>query len=97
MARHLGLPEELCDRQPTTDTYSLNQTQEEFFFQAPYQLLDLVLWGCSQGLASEVMAGDALTPVEEIEHLIKDIEQKRQTTVPLHLPPLTLLPVHQRK
>lgn len=97
LARYLGLPDELCSRRPTTDTYSLDQTQEEFFFQAPHQLLDLVLWGYSQGLAPEVMAVDASIPVEEVKFLIKDIEQKRQTTVPLHLPPLTLLPVHQQK
>lgn len=93
MARHLGLPEELCTRQPTTDTYSLDQTQEEFFFQAPHQLLDLVLWGFSQGLAPEAIAVGASVPVERVNALIKDIQQKRQTTEPLHLPALTVEPV----
>ena len=92
MARYLGLPDVLCSRTPTTDTYSLDQTQEEFFFQAPYQVLDLVHWGHSQGLPPQAISADSGTSVEMVNYLIKDIEQKRQTTASLHLPPLTLLP-----
>ena len=97
MARHLGLPEELCQRKPTTDTYSLDQSQEEFFFRVPHQVLDLVLWGYSKGLGSKELSAMASVPEEVVQFLLTDIEQKRQTTAPLHLQPLTLTPVNPQK
>ncbi len=45
LAAHLGVPEEIRSRRPTTDTYSLPQSQEEFYFSLPYQLMDLCLYG----------------------------------------------------
>lgn len=90
MARHLGLPEELCRRKPTTDTYSLDQTQEEFFFQAPYEVLDAVHRGYSQGLTPQAISVAVAAPVELVNALIADIKQKQQTTASMHLPPLTL-------
>ena len=36
LARELGLPESVATRYPTTDTFSLPQTQEEFYFGHPY-------------------------------------------------------------
>ncbi len=43
LAEWLGVPEAIRTRTPTTDTYSLPQTQEEFFFSLPLGTLDLVL------------------------------------------------------
>ena len=45
MAAFLQLPETIRNRPPTTDTYSLPQSQEEFFFSLPYDKMDLVLYG----------------------------------------------------
>ena len=88
LARHLGVPAEICARPPTTDTYSLEQTQEEFYFALPYDRMDLCLWAHNH----EVSAADAapslgLTP-EQVERVYKDIESKRKTTAYLHSPPL---------
>ncbi len=44
LAEHLGVPEEIRRRPPTTDTFSLEQTQEEFYFALPYEKMDLCLW-----------------------------------------------------
>ena len=41
--RHLGVPEEIQRRPPTTDTFSMAQTQEEFYFALPYDRMDLCL------------------------------------------------------
>lgn len=35
MAAYLGIPEEIQSRPSTTDTYSLEQSQEEFYFAIP--------------------------------------------------------------
>ncbi len=82
-------------RRPTTDTYSLPQSQEEFYFSLPYEQMDLVLWGKNQGLpASEVAAGLGLK-TEQIERVFKDIDQKRRTTRYLHMRPQLIEPVSE--
>jgi len=87
LAAEVGVPEEVRKRRPTTDTYSLPQSQDEFYFSLPYEQMDLVLWGKNQGLsAAEVAAGLGLKP-EQIERVYKDIDQKRRTTRYLHLRP----------
>jgi NAD+ synthase len=93
LAAELGVPEEVRRRRPTTDTYSLPQSQDEFYFSLPYEQMDLVLWGKNQGLpAAEVAAGLGLK-TEQIERVYRDIEQKRRTTRYLHLKPQLIEPV----
>ena len=50
LARHLGLPEQICTAMPTTDTYSLAQGQDEFYFALPYEQMDLALWAFNHEL-----------------------------------------------
>ena len=93
LAAEVGVPEEVRKRRPTTDTYSLPQSQDEFYFSLPYEQMDLVLWGKNHGLsAAEVAAGMGLKP-EQIERVYKDIDQKRRTTRYLHLRPQLVEPV----
>src|SRR5260221_8303371 len=49
LAEELGVPAGVTTRVPTTDTYSLPQTQEEFFFSLPLADLDLVLQSKNSG------------------------------------------------
>src|SRR3990172_3608531 len=51
LAEHLKIPDEIKRRPPTTDTYSLQQSQEEFYFSLPYQVLGLRLYALDQGIA----------------------------------------------
>jgi len=93
MARFLGIPEAICSRPPTTDTYSLPQSQEEFFFSLPYDKMDLVLFGKNHGFgAAEVAPAVGLTP-QQVERVFRDIDQKRRSTAYLHARPLLLEPV----
>jgi len=90
MARFLQLPEAICSRQPTTDTYSLPQTQEEFYFSVPYDKMDLILCGKNQGLApAEVGPAVGLT-AEQVERVFRDIEAKRRVAHYLHAPPVLI-------
>ena len=50
LARELGLPEAIATRAPTTETFSMPQTQEEFYFGHPYERMDLLIWGHAQGV-----------------------------------------------
>jgi len=93
MARALGVPEEICRRRPTTDTYSLPQGQDEFYFALPYEQMDLCLWAHNHGVAAEVVAPVVgLTPAA-VANAYRDIEAKRRTTLVLHLPPVLVEPV----
>jgi NAD+ synthase len=88
LAEYLGVPEEIRRRPPTTDTYSLPQTQEEFYFALPYHQMDLCLYGLNEGVPAGAVARAAgLTP-EQVEWAYRDLEGKRRTTRYLHEPPL---------
>jgi len=93
LAAYLGVPEEIRSRRPTTDTFSLPQSQEEFYFALPFDKMDLCLYGHNAGLpASELTSATGLTG-EQVERVYKDIEQKRRTTQYLHARPLLVQPV----
>lgn len=85
IARALGVPGEICNRTPTTDTFSLPQTQEEFYFALPYDKMDLCLYAHNHAVpAAEAAPVLGLTP-EQVERVYRDIEAKRSATRPLHL------------
>ncbi|MCC7385919.1 MAG: NAD(+) synthase [Deltaproteobacteria bacterium] len=87
MAAHLGVPEKIRRRAPTTDTYSLQQGQDEFYFSLPYDKMDLCLYAKNNQVpAGEVADALGLT-VDQVERVFKDIDAKRATTRYLHLPP----------
>jgi NAD+ synthase len=88
LAAHLGIPEEIRRRPPTTDTFSMPQTQEEFYFALPYDRMDLCLYALNNGIgAAELAPLVELTP-EQVERVFKDIAAKRRATKYLHTPPL---------
>jgi NAD+ synthase len=93
VARALGVPVEILERTPTTDTFSLAQTQEEFYFALPYGLMDLCLYGHNHGVpAGEVAACIGLT-ADQVERVYRDIDGKRRGTLPLHVTSLLASPV----
>jgi len=95
LARHLGVPEEICARPPTTDTFSLAQTQEEFFFALPYAQMDLCLYAVDHKVpASEVGSVLGLSE-EQVMRVFRDIEAKRRAARYLHQPPQLVEPLHQ--
>lgn len=87
LAEYLGVPEEIRMRPPTTDTYSLPQSQEEFYFSLPYEAMDLCLFGKNNGLPVEDVAAATDLTVEQVGRVYRDIDQKRTSTQYLHLAP----------
>ncbi len=87
MARHLGVPVDICNRAPTTDTYSLAQGQDEFYFALPYREMDLCLWGKNHGVAPAEVAPTVGLTADQVERVYRDIDQKRATTRYLGLAP----------
>lgn len=93
LARHLGVIEGILQREPTTDTYSLEQSQEDFYFSVHYSQLDLILWAKNHGVAAEEIARELTLTPDQVARVYRDIEQKRRTTAYLHAKPLLLEPV----
>ena len=88
LANHLGLPKAICAAKPTTDTYSLPQGQDEFYFVLPYDRMDIVLCGMNGGKPAGEVAREAGLAAEQVERVFRDIRTKRTTTRPLHLGPV---------
>ena len=84
MARHLGLPDEICSATPTTDTYSLQQGQDEFYFALPYRQMDLALWALNHGRPASELAAALGIDTTQAERIYADIQAKRRTTRYLH-------------
>ncbi len=93
LAAHLGLPDEIRSRPPTTDTWSLPQSQEEFYFAAPYAVMDVCLYGLEHGFAAAYVALRAGLTLGQVEDIWRDIAAKRGATAYLHEPPLLVEPV----
>ncbi len=88
LAEYLGVPQEIIQRTPTTDTYSAEQTQEEFFYQLPFRTMDLIWYGW-ENKYSPIEVSEALDmSEEEIGNIYKNFERKIRTTDYLRTPPI---------
>ncbi len=90
LADELGVPDEIRRRQPTTDTYSLAQSQEEFYFALPYPEMDLCLWAANHGVTAVDVAPAIGLTVAQVERVFRDIEAKRRASRYLHAVPKPL-------
>jgi NAD+ synthase len=86
LAAYLQVPEAILNRPPTTDTYSLPQTQEEFYFCLPYHMMDLVLYGKTNGYTPAEVAPEIGLSAEQVERVFRDIDAKRRVARYLHSP-----------
>jgi len=87
MARHLGLPDNICNATPTTDTYSLAQGQDEFFFALPYQDMDVALWCYNEKWPATDLAKELSLPLDQARNIYLDIENKRKKVEYLEMNP----------
>jgi NAD+ synthase len=90
LAKYLEIPEEIQRRIPTTDTYSAEQTQEEFFFKLPFEMLDRIWFGWEKGYPASEIAEALLITEEQVNIVIGDIKRKIQTTEYLRHNPISL-------
>ena len=80
LARYLDIPGEIIERTPTSDTYSADQSQEEFFFRLPFGILDRVWYGLEKNIPVPDIARVLDLEVGQIERIIRDIIIKKKTT-----------------
>ena len=81
LAEYLGVPEEIRRRPPTTDTYSLAQSQEEFYFSLPLEKMDFCLYGKNNGLSAGDVAEVSGLTRDQVESVYRMIESTRKATV----------------
>ena len=93
MARHFALPEEICSAPPTTDTYSLPQGQDEFYFAMRYDKMDVALWAFNHGVAEDELALFLKVSKAQAAFVYQDIAAKRHATRYLHAAPVLVSPV----
>lgn len=90
LARHLGVIDEILNREPTTDTFSLAQSQEDFYFSLHYKTLDLVLWAKNHGVSADECGQVLGFSGQQVQRVYDDLDQKRRTTAYLHAAPVLL-------
>lgn len=88
LALHLGIPAEIIDRVPTTDTYSAEQTQEEFFYQLPFEEMDLLWYGWENNFPAKEVADTLGFTETMVMQDFKNFERKQKTTEYLRMAPI---------
>jgi NAD+ synthase len=95
LAAYLQIPQEIQQRPSTTDTFSLPQSQEEFYFSLPLEKFDLCLFGRNHGMSAEAVGAAAGLSSQQVERVFGAIDAKRKATRYLHLQPLLVEPVRE--
>jgi len=90
LATHLRLPAEICSAQPTSDTYSMAQGQDEFYFALPYEKMDLALWAHNHRVPAGELAAHLAITETQADLIYRDIEAKRNAARYLHAEPVLL-------
>ena len=88
LAAHLGVPEEILRRPSTTDTYPLEQTQEEFYFALPVAKVDRCLYGKHNNVPAAELAAIAGMDEAQVQRAYAMIESKRAVARYLRAAPL---------
>jgi len=89
LAHYLGVPQEIIARTPTSDTYSAEQTQEEFFFQLPFQQMDLLWFAFKNDYDPQDVGAVMGRTSDEIKKVFAGFERKIKTTQYLRMPPIS--------
>jgi NAD+ synthetase len=87
LAEYLEIPDQIRERPPTTDTYSLPQGQDEFYFSLPYESMDFCLFARSNNYPPGSVAALVNLSVEQVRRVYRDIDAKRSATKYLHAGP----------
>ena len=91
LAEYLGIPQEIINRTPTTDTYTAEQTQQEFFYQFPFEELDLLWYAFENKYPCEEVGEVLKKSPEEIKSIFLNFERKIHTTEYLRKAPIRYL------
>lgn len=88
IGEYLGIPGEIMQRTPTTDTYTAEQTQEDFFFQLPFEELDLYWFGFENGYSPEEVGKVMNESAKNVEAIFRNFKRKIQSAEYLRMSPI---------
>ncbi|MCB2230480.1 NAD(+) synthase [bacterium] len=88
IAEFLGVPKEIIKRTPTTDTYSAEVTQEEFFFGLDFYTMDMLWHAMETGVPAAEAAKVLGISTEQAEKGYANIQRKITATEYLRMLPL---------
>lgn len=88
LAKYLSVPQEIIDRTPTTDTYTAEQTQEEFFYQLPFHQMDILWYAFENKFPLQEVASEMNMTEKEIEKIFSNFTRKQLTTDYLRMSPI---------
>lgn len=88
IAEFLGVPGEIINRTPTTDTYPAEQTQEEFFYQLPFELMDIYWYAFEKEYPISEVAQVMGESEDKVNALFLNFRRKKKTTDYLRMPPV---------
>jgi NAD+ synthase len=88
LAGHLGVIDDIVRRKPSPDTFSLETSDEEFYFRMPYDILDLLLYAWENKVPLEKVGGALSLSEEQVKRAFRDFQAKYKATQHLRqLPP----------
>jgi len=90
LAEELGVPKEIIERTPTTDTYSAEVTQEEFFYGLDFYRMDMLWYAMENDIAPEKAAEVIGITTEQARRGFENIARKVKATEYLRMPPLEI-------
>lgn len=90
LADYLGVPNDIINRTPTTDTYSSEVTQEEFFYGLDFYRMDMLWYAMENNVPADEAAKVLDLTVEQVERAFKNIQRKITATEYLRMPPLEI-------
>jgi NAD+ synthase len=95
LAEFLGVPEEIRRRKPTTDTYPLEQSQEEFYFGLSLEQTDLCIYARDHGIGAVEAAPVIGLTAEQVARAFDVIDSKREAARYLHATALLACPEYR--
>lgn len=90
LAEYLGVPQEIIKRTPTTDTYSAEVTQEEFFFGLDFYHMDMLWYAMENNIPAAEAAKVLDLTIEQVERGYANIKRKITATDYLRMNPLEI-------
>lgn len=87
LGKYLDIPEEIQQRTPSPDTYSLTVSDKEFYFCMPYQMVDMILYSMQENIPKETVARTLGLEKEAVEYAMRDLTRKRESTRHLRMLP----------
>jgi len=87
MAEFLKIPSSIQQATPSTDTYSMSQGQDEFYFGLEWRQMDKAVWAIAQEISSTETAELLGIRKDTAQRLIEDIQSKKRMSQVLRAQP----------